>query len=42
MSRDDGMDEHGIEWLYGCPLAGFAGLKIVGPIITMLPNFLTP
>jgi hypothetical protein len=27
MSRDDGMDEHGIEWLYDeCPLAGFAGL----------------
>jgi hypothetical protein len=26
MSRDDGMDEQGIERLYGCPLAGFAGL----------------
>jgi hypothetical protein len=38
MSRDDGMDEHGIQWLYGCPLAGL-GLGIVGPIITMLPNF---
>jgi hypothetical protein len=23
MSRDDGMDEHGVEWLYGCPMAGF-------------------
>jgi hypothetical protein len=42
MSRDDGMDEHGIEWLHGCPLAGFAGLGIVGPIITTLPNFLMP
>jgi hypothetical protein len=41
MSRDDGMDEHGIERLYGCPLAGF-GLGIVGPIIITLPNFLTP
>jgi hypothetical protein len=23
MSRDDGMDEHGNDWLYGCHLAGF-------------------
>jgi hypothetical protein len=23
MSRDDGMDEHGIDWLYGCGLVGF-------------------
>jgi hypothetical protein len=22
-SRDDGMDEHGIDWLYGCHLVGF-------------------
>jgi hypothetical protein len=22
MSRDDGMDEHGIDWLCGCVLAG--------------------
>jgi hypothetical protein len=27
MSRDDGMDEHGLERLYGCPLAGL-GLGI--------------
>jgi hypothetical protein len=26
MSRDDGMDEHGIDWLLGCHLVGF-GLK---------------
>jgi hypothetical protein len=23
MSRDDGMDEHGSDWLYGCRLIGF-------------------
>jgi hypothetical protein len=23
MSRDDGMDEHGMDWLYGCHLVGF-------------------
>jgi hypothetical protein len=23
MSRDDGMDDHGIDWLYGCHLVGF-------------------
>jgi hypothetical protein len=23
MARDDGMDEHGIDWLYGCHLVGF-------------------
>jgi hypothetical protein len=23
MSRDDGMDEHGIDWLLGCNLVGF-------------------
>jgi hypothetical protein len=23
MSRDDGMDEHGIAWLYGCHQVGF-------------------
>jgi hypothetical protein len=23
MSRDDGMDEHGIDWIYGCDLVGF-------------------
>ena len=23
MSRDDGMDEHGYGWLYGCHLVGF-------------------
>jgi hypothetical protein len=23
MSRDDGMDEHGIDWIYGCHLVGF-------------------
>jgi hypothetical protein len=23
MSRDDGMDEQGIDWLYGCNLVGF-------------------
>jgi hypothetical protein len=23
MSRDDGMDENGIDWLYGCRLKGF-------------------
>jgi hypothetical protein len=22
MARDDGMDEHGIDWLYGCHLTG--------------------
>jgi hypothetical protein len=22
MSRDDGMDEHGIDWMYGCHLVG--------------------
>jgi hypothetical protein len=22
ISRDDGMDEHGIDWLYGCCLVG--------------------
>jgi hypothetical protein len=22
MSRDDGTDEHGIDWLYGCDLVG--------------------
>jgi hypothetical protein len=26
MARDDGMDEHGIDWLLGCHLVGF-GLK---------------
>jgi hypothetical protein len=36
MSRDDGMDEHGIQWLYGCPYqAGFAGLGRVGLIIKL-------
>jgi hypothetical protein len=40
MSRDDGMDEHGIERLYnGCLYQAGFGLEIVGPIITM-PNFL--
>jgi hypothetical protein len=23
MSRDDGMDENGIDWIYGCGLIGF-------------------
>jgi hypothetical protein len=23
MARDDGMDEHGIDWLVGCHLVGF-------------------
>ena len=23
MSRDDGMDEHGMDWIYGCHLVGF-------------------
>jgi hypothetical protein len=23
ISRDDGMDENGIDWLYGCCLVGF-------------------
>jgi hypothetical protein len=23
MARDDGMDEHGIDWLYGCHQVGF-------------------
>jgi hypothetical protein len=23
MARDDGMDEHGIDWLLGCHLVGF-------------------
>jgi hypothetical protein len=23
MSRDDGMDEHGIDWIYGCHRVGF-------------------
>jgi hypothetical protein len=23
MPRDDGMDEHGIDWLYGCHRVGF-------------------
>jgi hypothetical protein len=23
MSRDDGMDEHGSDWIYGCRLIGF-------------------
>jgi hypothetical protein len=23
MSRDDGMDEHGIDYFYGCHLVGF-------------------
>jgi predicted SAM-dependent methyltransferase len=23
MPRDDGMDEHGIDWLYGCHQVGF-------------------
>jgi hypothetical protein len=27
MSRDDGMDDDGIDWLYGCHLVGF-GLEV--------------
>jgi hypothetical protein len=29
MSRDDGMDEHGIDWLYGCHLVGILAWKVV-------------
>jgi hypothetical protein len=29
MTRDDGMDEHGIDWLYECHLVGFWVQKLV-------------
>jgi hypothetical protein len=28
MSRDDGMNEHGIDWLYGCHRVGFFLAKL--------------
>jgi hypothetical protein len=41
MSRDDGMDEHGIDWIYWCQLVGFWVWKLGRWQLRILSHILT-